>query len=56
MRIRRNLSNEESRRFWESWPDGELEEDLTHLLGADWWNAERELSVALLRGEEDKNE
>lgn len=57
MKIKRNMSTQASRNFWNSWPKKEnLRDDgpLPHI-GDNWWEAETDLSPELLNLE-DENE
>ena len=50
MKIRKRMDNEESRKFWESFPIPRPGDENIVLpsLGENWWEGERELSIGLL--------
>jgi len=48
--IKKKMDNEDSRRFWDSFPRPETNEIKIALpsIGESWWEAEKELSPSLL--------
>jgi hypothetical protein len=48
--IKKKMDNEDSRRFWDSFPRPETDERQISLpsIGEAWWEAEKELSTSLL--------
>jgi hypothetical protein len=48
--IKKKMDNEDSRRFWDSFPRPETDEKQISLpsIGEAWWEAEKELSTSLL--------